>query len=80
MNKFWLGIQGYISCFGWIFVAVVKWACEECPDLKFWKRHTNLDDHLWYAERVNGRIAMLTLTFLLLWNLAHGMQLNSFLL
>jgi len=50
------------------------------PELKSWERHKNLDDHLWYAERVNGRIAMLTLTTLLIleaithqnvWELIH---------
>jgi hypothetical protein len=80
MNKFWLGLQGYWSCVSWIPGALLKFIWEESPDLKFWKQHTNLDDHLWYAERVNGRIAMLTLTFLLLWGVAHGMQFNSFLL
>jgi hypothetical protein len=80
MNKFWQGIQGYWSCVSWFPGALLKFLLEEYPDLKFWKRHTNLDDHLWYAERVNGRIAMLTLTLLFLWNIAHGMQFNSFLL
>jgi hypothetical protein len=80
MNKFWLGLQGYWFCVSWIPGALLKFIWEESPDLKFWKQHTNLDDHLWYAERVNGRIAMLTLTFLLLWGVAHGVQFNSFLL
>jgi len=79
MNKFWLGIQGYISCFSWIFVAIVKWAWELSPDLKVWKPHTNFDDHIWYAERVNGRIAMLALSFLLIWCLAHDIKLNEIL-
>jgi hypothetical protein len=62
MNKFWLGVQGYASCFGWIFAVMWKWFLESSPDLRFWKWHNNWDDHIWYAERVNGRLAMLALT------------------
>ena len=79
MNKFLLGIQGYISCLGWILPALWEWALECCPDLRFWKWHTNLNDHLCYAERVNGRIAMLALTLLFTWRLTHGIQLNKIL-
>lgn len=78
MNKFLLGIQGYISCFGWIVTALWKWFLEVSVDLRCWW-HTDFDDHLWYAERVNGRIAMLTLTFLLLWCLTHDIKLNEIL-
>ena len=45
---------------------------EDCPDLKFWKWHTDLDDHLWYAERVNGRVAMLVLTTVLILELVSN--------
>jgi hypothetical protein len=79
MNKFWLAFQGYFSCVSWIPGALLKFIWEECPDLKFWKRHTNLDDHIWYAERVNGRIAMLALTFLLIWCITHDIKLNEIL-
>jgi hypothetical protein len=34
---------------------------------------------LWYAERVNGRLAMLALTFLLIWCATHGIELKSLL-
>ena len=83
MNKILLGIQGYASCFGWVFSAVFKWILEECPDLKFWKGHTHVNDHIWYAERVNGRIAMLALSAVLLyeftthtsiWSLIDGLK------
>jgi hypothetical protein len=66
MNKILASIQGYASCFGWVLQAAFNWLVEECPDLKFWKWHTNLDDHIWYAERVNGRVAMLALTTVLI--------------
>ena len=79
MNKFLLGVQGYISCLGWILPAFWEWILELSPDIRFWKWHTNLDDHLWYAERVNGRLAMLALTFLLIWCLTHGIKLKSLL-
>lgn len=89
MNKIWLGIQGYISCFGWVLQAIARWLWEECPDLRFWKGHTNLDDHLWYAERVNGRVAMVTLSILLvlelishksIWDILQIGQHNALLL
>jgi hypothetical protein len=65
MNKFVLTIKGYASCFGWVFSETWKALLENYPDLKFWKPFTHLDDFLWYAERVNGRLAMLALTFIL---------------
>jgi hypothetical protein len=83
MNKFVLGVQGYIACFGWIVVEIWKRILEDCPDLEFWKGHSNIDDHIWYAERVNGRIAMLVLSALLLyestthtsiWSLIDGIK------
>ena len=79
MNKFLLGVQGYISCLGWIFPALWEWVLEQAPDLRFWKWHNNLDDHLWYAERVNGRAAMLALTFLFIWCMTHGIKLDEIL-
>ena len=66
MNKFWYGVQGYISYFGWMLGAIFQFIWEECPDLKFWKWHTNMGDHIWYAERVNGRVAMLVLSIVLI--------------
>lgn len=62
MKKFVLGVQGYLQCLGWIAPAFLQWVFEWAPDLRFWRWHTNMDDHLWYAERVNGRVAMLVLS------------------
>jgi hypothetical protein len=45
------------------FVALTK---EYCPDLNLLDIPTHPDDFLWYAERVNGRIAMLTITSVLM--------------
>ena len=86
MEKILLTIKGYWSCLGWMFAALLKWLLEECPDLKFWEGHTNIDDHIWYAERVNGRIAMLALTVVLLyeftthtsiWSLIDGIKSHT---
>ena len=82
MKKFLLVLQGYWMCVSWILPEFLKWASEELPDLKFWKQHTNFDDHIWYAERVNGRVAMLVLSVLLIlefvqrksiWEIVYGM-------
>lgn len=59
MNKVSLCIKGYISCFGWMITAVWKWILEQAPELAPWKKYSNLEDHLWYAERLNGRLAMI---------------------
>jgi hypothetical protein len=45
------------------FIEVTK---EYCPDLNLLDIPTNPDDFLWYAERVNGRIAMLTIISVLM--------------
>ena len=45
------------------FVALTK---EYCPDLNLLDIPTHPDDFLWYAERVNGRIAMLTIVSVLM--------------
>jgi hypothetical protein len=45
------------------FREIVK---EYCPDLNLLDIPTNPDDFLWYAERVNGRVAMLTILSVLM--------------
>jgi len=81
MKNFLRSVQGYWMCVGWIVPEFLRWVYELAPELQFWKWHNNLDDHLWYAERVNGRIAMLVLSVLLIleliqhksiWELMHG--------
>jgi hypothetical protein len=39
---------------------------EYCPDLNLLDIPTTPDDFFWYAERVNGRVAMLAMTSLLM--------------
>lgn len=81
MNKFWWTIQGYISCFGWILIELWKLTLEYCVELNPFKKYENFDDHIWYAERVNGRLAMVVLTIILIlelvshhsiWDLIYG--------
>ena len=45
------------------FREIVK---EYCPALNLLDIPTNPDDFLWYAERVNGRVAMLTILSVLM--------------
>ena len=66
MNKFFLWIKGYVSCFGWVFSAVWEFFLEYCTEIRFWQKHHNFDDHIWYAERVNGRLAMIVLSVVLI--------------
>jgi len=82
MKNFLRSVQGYWMCVGWIVPELLRWVYELVPELQFWKWHNNLDDHLWYAERVNGRIAMLVLSVLLIlefvqrksiWDIVYGM-------
>lgn len=81
MTKLSLWIKGYISCFGWIVAALWDFVLEHCTEIRFWKKHDNFDDHIWYAERVNGRLAMIALTITLIlelvshnsiWDLFYG--------
>ena len=66
MNRIFLGIKGYISCLGWVLAVLWDFVAEHCTEIRFWERHDNFDDHIWYAERVNGRLAMVTLTIILI--------------
>jgi hypothetical protein len=61
MNKTALWIQGIWMCLSGVFTEVFA----NCVDLKFWQFPTHADDLIWYAERVNGRLAMLALVFVL---------------
>ena len=79
MTKLSLMIKGYFSCLSWIPGAIWQILLNELPELKFWKKHDNFNDHIWYAERVNGRIAMLAITFLIVWSATHGIKLNEIL-
>lgn len=81
MNKFFLSIKGYISCLAWALSVVWEFAVEHCVEIRFWEQHDNFDDHIWYAERVNGRLAMIVLSIVLIlelvlhdsiWHIVYG--------
>lgn len=38
---------------------------------------TNFDDYTWFAERWNGRVAMLAITTILILELGYGMSLKD---
>ncbi len=61
MEKITYWFKGCWNCFSWIIAEIFK----DCVDLKFWKIPLHPNDLLWYAERVNGRIAMLAILFVL---------------
>ena len=62
MNKAWNWIQGIWMCFSWIFVMIWK---EYLVDLHFNKIPSDIDDYMWYAERWNGRVAMIAIVIIL---------------
>jgi hypothetical protein len=72
MSKIPYVIQSYINCLGWVLSATAKWIWEECPDLKLWNIPTHPSDFIWFAERVNGRLAMLVLSIVLWVELVSG--------
>jgi hypothetical protein len=75
MNKPWLWIQGMWSCISWVFVEIYK---EYCPDLNFKNIPLHPNDYLWYAERWNGRFAMVAVVFILQWELITGQSIWEF--
>ena len=75
MNKAWLWIQGMWSCLNWVFVEIYK---EYCPDLNFKNIPLHPEDYLWYAERWNGRAAMLAVIFILQWEWITGQSIWEF--
>jgi len=72
MNKLILAIRGYLNCLSWVLFETIKYIWDECPDLKFWNIPTHPADFLWYAERINGRVAMITLSSVLWLELLTG--------
>lgn len=62
MNKAWLWIQGTWSCFSWIFKEIWK---EYLIDLHLNKIPWRPGDYIWFAERWNGRVAMITILVVL---------------
>jgi hypothetical protein len=42
-----------------------RFLLEKCPDLFIFNIPTHPEDFLWYAERINGRIAMIAIVSVL---------------
>ena len=61
MSNFFRKLKACWDCVSWIFTYLFK----DCVDLRFWVLPLHPNDLIWYAERVNGRLAMLTLTIIL---------------
>jgi hypothetical protein len=51
---------------------------EYCPDLNFKNIPLHPQDYIWYAERWNGRAAMLAVIFILQWELITGQSIWEF--
>lgn len=77
LEKFWYSIRGWYNCISWVVEIIIK---EWFPDLAFWKPPAHPNDFIWYAERVNGRLAMLAVFVILtielstkssIWNFVH---------
>lgn len=66
LQKTKLFIEGWWSCISWIFKEIIK---EYYPDLNFKQLPLHPNDFLWFAERWNGRVAMLAVVFILQWEL-----------
>jgi hypothetical protein len=66
MNKIVGFFQGLWNCLSWFVVEIVK---EYCPDLNISNIPSHPEDYLWYAERMNGRAAMIAVVFILQWEL-----------
>ena len=76
LNKVKLFIEGWWSCISWIVKEIIK---EYCPDLNFKSISTHPNDYLWFAERWNGRAAMLAVVFILQWELLSKQSIWHFL-
>lgn len=72
--KLWCYIQGIWSCTSWIILETIK---EYLPDLDFSNIPSHPEDYSWFAERWNGRVAMLALVFILWWELSHKQTIWS---
>lgn len=60
LEKMRYTIIGWYNCLSWLLLALLK---EVLPDLTSIPTHPT--DFIWYAERMNGRVAMLAVTAIL---------------
>lgn len=79
MNKFYLWVVGMWSCLSWIPKEIYKAFKERMVDLKFDDIPWHPDDYIAYAERWNGRAAMVGIIVLLQLELLNKMSVLEFL-
>lgn len=65
-NKVFLWLKGCYSCFSWMFKAI--WD-EYLIDLHLHKIPSHPNDYIAFAERWNGRVAMISIIVILQWEL-----------
>ena len=75
MNKAVLWIQEWYNCLSWIVQEITS---RYCPDLDMTNFPTHPEDYLWYAERFNGRAAMLAVIFILQWEFVTHQSIWEF--
>ena len=80
LTKAKLWIQGLFSCLQALIQMMLEVIKTNAPDLNFKNKPWHIEDYICYAERVNGRVAMIVLSSLLLieyfsgqsiWRLIH---------
>jgi hypothetical protein len=79
MNKFYLWVVEVWSCLSWILKEIYKAFKERMVDLKFDDIPWHPDDYIAYAERWNGRAAMVGIIVLLQLELLNKMSVLEFL-
>jgi hypothetical protein len=70
-------IRGTIACLTALFEIFLEFIKEYCPDLTPNVLPWHPDDYIAYAERVNGRVAMLVLVSVLIIELASRQSIWS---
>jgi len=74
-------MKGLLICLGELKACITEYIRTELVDLNIFNPPKEHEDFIWYAERVNGRVAMLTLTTVLIlelinrtsiWSLIHA--------
>jgi hypothetical protein len=74
-------MKGFLICLSEFMACIIEYIRTELVDLNIFNPPKDYEDFIWYAERVNGRVAMLTLTTVLIlelinrtsiWSLIHA--------
>lgn len=75
LTKAKLWIQGLFSCVQAVFQMLYCAIKANAPDLDFKNVPWHIEDYICYAERVNGRVAMIVLSSLLLIEYCSGQSI-----